>query len=104
VSSASIIIGLPLIAAAWFAGPQSWATAARRRLAPQFNARPALVFWITAGLLALVFIWGPIPAARNPLTMLLFTVLAFFGAFILRRQIAEEFPDVDTMVTEPTAT
>jgi hypothetical protein len=104
VSSASIIIGIPLIVAAWFAGPQRWATSARRRLAPEFDARPALVFWTTAALLALVFIWGPIPATRNPVTMILFTVLAFFGAFILRRQIAEEFPDVDTMVTEPTAT
>jgi len=44
------------------------------------------------GLLALVFIWGPIPATRNPLEMLLFTILAFVGAHVLRGQIAEEFP------------
>src|SRR4029077_13471614 len=93
VSSASIIIGIPLILAAWLAGPARWAVSVRRFLAPHFRARPALVYWITAALLALVFIWGPIPATRNPLTMLLFTILAFAGAYVLRRQIAEEFPD-----------
>lgn len=95
VSSASIIIGIPLIFAGWFAGPARWAVSARRFLAPHFRARPALVYWIAAALLALVFIWGPIPATRNPLTMLLFTILAFAGAYVLGRQIAEEFPDAE---------
>jgi Short C-terminal domain len=93
VASSSIIIGIPLILAAWFAGPARWAVPARRFFAPHFRARPALVYWITAALLALIFIWGPIPATRNLLTMLLFTVLAFAGAYVLARQIAEEFPD-----------
>ncbi len=93
VASASIIIGLPLILAAWFAGPARWAAAARRFLAPHLHARPALAYWFTAALLVLVFIWGPIPATRNPLTMLLFTILAFAGAYVLGKQIADEFPD-----------
>jgi hypothetical protein len=62
-------------------------------LAPHFRERPGLAYWITAGLLALVFIWGPIPATRNPLEMLLFTILAFAGTYVLCNQIAEEFPD-----------
>jgi hypothetical protein len=93
VASASIIIGVPVILAGWFAGPASWAVAARRFLAPHFRERPAMAYWITAALLALVFIWGPIPATRNPLEMLLFTILAFVGAHVLRDQIAREFPD-----------
>ncbi len=95
VSSASIIIGIPLILAALFAGPARWAVAARSFLAPHFRARPALVYWITAALLVLVFIWGPIPATRNLVTMLVFTILAFAGAYVLQRQIAEEFPDAE---------
>jgi hypothetical protein len=55
--------------------------------------RPALAYWITGGLLALLFIWGPIPSTRNPLTMLFYTILALVGAHVLQRQIAEEFPD-----------
>jgi hypothetical protein len=92
VASAVIIVGIPVIAAAWFAGPARWAVSARRWLAPHFFDRPGLVYWITAALLALVFIWGPIPATRNPWEMLIFTILAFFGAHVLREQIAEEFP------------
>jgi hypothetical protein len=93
VASASIIIGIPVILSAWLAGPARWAIAARRFLAPHFRERPGLAYWIAAGLLALVFLWGPIPATRNPLEMLLFTILAFVGAHLLRGQIAEEFPD-----------
>jgi hypothetical protein len=97
VAGASIIIGLPVIAAAWLAGPARWAIAARRFLAPHLRERPALAYWITAGLLGLLFIWGPIPSTRYPLTMLLYTILALVGAHVLRGQIAEEFPDAPTV-------
>jgi Short C-terminal domain len=93
VASAAIIIGIPVIFSAWLAGPARWAVAGRRFWAPHLRERPGLAYWITAGVLALVFIWGPIPATRNPFAMLLFTILAFVGAHVLRGQIAEEFPD-----------
>src|SRR6185437_14293571 len=54
VATASIIIGIPVILAAWLAGPARWAMSARRFLAPHCRARPALIHWITAALLALV--------------------------------------------------
>jgi hypothetical protein len=95
VASAAIIVGVPVILSAWFAGPARWAVAGRRFLAPRFRERPAVAYWITAALLALVFIWGPIPATRNPVEMLLFTILAFVGTHVLRGQIAEEFPDAE---------
>jgi hypothetical protein len=95
VASAVIIVGVPVILAAMLAGPARWAVAVRRFLAPHFRERPALAYWITAALLALVFIWGPIPATRNPLEMLLFTILAFVGTHILRGQIAQEFPGAE---------
>jgi hypothetical protein len=95
VASSSIIIGLPVMFAAWIAGPARWAVAARRAVAPSLRARPALAYWVTAALLALVFIWGPIPATRNPWEMLLFTILAFVGAHVLREEIAEQFPDAE---------
>jgi hypothetical protein len=93
VASAAIIIGIPVIFSAWVAGPARWAVAGRRFWAPHLRERPGLAYWITAALLALVFIWGPIPATRNPWAMLLFTILAFVGAHVLRGQIAGEFPD-----------
>jgi hypothetical protein len=94
VSSAAIIIGIPLILAALLAGPARWAVSARRFLAPHFREHQGLPYWITAGLLALFFLWGPIPATRNPLEMLIFTILAFVGAHVLSGQIADEFPDL----------
>jgi hypothetical protein len=94
VADAAIIIGIPVILAAWFAGPSRWAVAGRRFSAPHLRERPNLAYWVTAGLLALVFIWGPIPSTRNPITMLLYAILAFVGAYVLRNQIAAEFPDV----------
>jgi hypothetical protein len=93
VASAVIIVGVPLILAGWLAGPARWAIAIRRFLAPHFRERPALAYWITVALLVLVFIWGPIPATRNPFEMLLFTILALLGAYVLREQIEREFPD-----------
>ncbi len=95
VASAVIIVGVPVIVAAWVAGPARWAVAIRRFLAPHLRERPALAYWATAALLALVFIWGPIPATRNPFEMLIFTILAFVGAHVLRGQIAEQFPDAE---------
>jgi hypothetical protein len=97
VAGAAIIIGVPVVLSAWFAGPARWAVAGRRFLAPHFRERPGLAYWMTAGLLALVFIWGPIPATRNPWSMLLFTALAFVGTHILRDQIAGEFPDAEAV-------
>jgi hypothetical protein len=92
VASSSIIIGAATMLCAWFAGPARWAVAGRRFWAPHLRERPALAYWSTAALLALIFIWGPIPATRNPFEMLLFTILAFVGAHVLREQIAAEFP------------
>jgi len=96
VASAVIIVGIPVILSAWFAGPARWAVAGRRLLAPQLRERPALAYWVTAALLGLVFIWGPIPATRNPFEMLLFTILAFVGAHALRSQIETEFSAAPT--------
>jgi hypothetical protein len=97
VASAVIIVGVPIILSAWLAGPARWAVAIRSFLAPYLRQRPGLAYWVTAGLLALVFIWGPIPATRNPFEMLLFTILAFVGAHVLRDQIEEEFPDAEVV-------
>jgi hypothetical protein len=97
VADSAIIIGIPVILSAWFAGPARWAVAARRFLAPHFRERPDLAYWITAGLLAVLFIWAPIPATRNPWWMLLFTALSFLGTHVLRGQIAAEFPDAEAV-------
>jgi hypothetical protein len=45
-------------------------------------------------LLLLVVAWAPIPATRMVIPVVLMCVLAVSGLAVLRRQVAEEFPDV----------
>src|SRR5262249_3796933 len=62
IATSAMIIGGPVIFAGWLAGPARWAVAGRRFAAPHLRERPGLEYWITAALLALVFLWGPVEA------------------------------------------
>jgi hypothetical protein len=92
IAGAFVFIGIPLIAAAWFAGPARLATRGRRALAPFLRERPEWTYGIVAAIMALVFIWDPIPATGKAAGILSFLALAFFGTYLLRKQTAEEFP------------
>ncbi len=93
MAGAAAFIGIPFILAALLAGPSGPATDARRWMAPTLRDRPEILYGVTGLLVVLLFAWGPIPATRQPFGMLLFTALAFAGAWALQRQTAEEFPD-----------
>jgi Short C-terminal domain len=93
VATAVIFIGVILVIAAWFAGPGRFPRAAREAIAPFLRERPVPTYAITLGLLALLFIWDPIPATGTPAGIITFTVLALFGTEVLRRQTFVEFPD-----------
>jgi hypothetical protein len=92
VAGAFIVVGVPLIAAAWFAGPARAAVRARRAIAPFLREHPGWAYAITAGIMALIFLWDPIPATGKPAGIIVFLALALFGTFLLERQTAEEFP------------
>lgn len=92
IAGAFIVIGVPLIAAAWFAGPSRYATRARQFIAPFLREHPEWVYAIVAVIMLLIFIWNPIPSTGKLAGILIYSLLAFFGAYILRRQTAEEFP------------
>ena len=92
VAGAFIVIGIPLIVAAWFAGPSQYATRARQFIAPFLRDRPEWTYAIVAAILLLVFIWNPIPSTGKLAGIVVYSLLAFFGAYLLRRQTAEEFP------------
>jgi hypothetical protein len=95
VAGAVILVGAVLVAAAWFAGPARPARAGREAIAPFLRERPAETYAITLGIMVLVFIWDPIPATGKPAGIIVFTLLALIGMFVLRRQTAEEFPDAE---------
>jgi hypothetical protein len=93
VGQATIIIGIPAIIAAWLAGPTRPAVAFRRTAAPWLRDRPVATYSVVAVLVALVIAWGPIPATRMVLPVLIMIALVIVGVEALRRQTAEEFPD-----------
>ena len=61
------------------------------RAVPARTSGPTFAF--TLGLLALLFLWDPIPATGTPAGIITFTVLALFGTEVLVRQTAAEFPE-----------
>jgi len=92
IAGAFIVIGIPLIAAAWLAGPAKYAVRARREIAPFLHQHPGWAYAITVGVMAIVFLWNPIPATGKPAGIIVFLGLALLGMFLLIRQTEEEFP------------
>jgi hypothetical protein len=92
IAGAVIVVGVPLIVAAWLAGPARLAVAARRAIAPFMRERPEWTYGIVAAVMLLIFIWQPIPATGKLGWIVVFLVLAFLGTYVLRRQTAAEFP------------
>jgi Short C-terminal domain len=93
VAGAVTFMGVLLIIAAWFAGPARVARAAREAIAPYLRDNAIGTYAITLGLLALLFIWDPIPATGTPAGIITFTVVALFGTAILRIETEREFPN-----------
>jgi hypothetical protein len=93
IAGAFIFVGIVLVAAAWFAGPARIATAGRKALAPYLREQTAWAFGVTIAVMALIFIWDPIPATGKPAGIIVFLLLALLGTELLRRQTAAEFPD-----------
>jgi hypothetical protein len=92
IAGAFIVVAVPLIAAAWFAGPARLARRGRQAIAPFLREQVQWTYGIVAGIMLLIFIWQPIPATGKPAGIIVFLVLAFLGTYVLRRQTAEEFP------------
>jgi hypothetical protein len=93
VASATLLFGLVTLVAAALAGPRRWAVAIRRPLAPWLRDRPGMAYAVLTAILLLIVLWGPIPATRKVIPVLIIFVLAFLGLYALRAQTAEEFPD-----------
>ena len=99
VAQATIIGGIPVIIAAWLAGPMRPAVAFRRAAAPWLRDRPGLVYAIAGVLVLLVVLWGPIPATPRCVPVLILIGLVALGVQALRRQTAEEFPEATAGAT-----
>jgi hypothetical protein len=99
VAGAIVVGGAVLVVAGWFAGPARWASSVRQAMAPFLRDHPVETYAITLAIMALIFIWQPIHATGTPAGIILFTVLALVGTYILRRQTMAEFPDAQAGAT-----
>jgi hypothetical protein len=95
-AQATIVVGIPLILAAWLAGPSGLAKGFRHNAAPWLRERPGVTYGVVAAMLLLIIAWGPIPATRMIIPVLLMIGLTVLGVEALRRQVAVEYPDATT--------
>ena len=90
---ALVAIGVLLVIGTWLAGPGRRATAFREFSAPVLRDYPNAVWGAFAFLVLLVLVWGPTPATRNLVGILVIVGLATLGLWAFRRATIEEFPD-----------
>jgi hypothetical protein len=95
IAIAMVIYGLVIVAAAWLAGTSRSGVAVRRRLAPTLRERPGMAYGVVGVLYLLVLAWGPTPALRSFIPIVLIGILLVIGVEALRRQAAAEFPAAD---------
>jgi hypothetical protein len=93
IAQSSIIIGLAVMVAAALAGPRRPALALRKAAAPWLRERRGVVYAVTLAVLLLIVLWGPIPATRMPIPVLIMIALVWVGIEVVGRQAAVEFPD-----------
>ena len=92
IAQATLVLGLVIALAAWFAGPARWAVSARTWIAPAVRDHGAAVWGVTAVAILIVLAWAPLPAMRTALGAAFFAFLLGGGLWALQRQIGREFP------------
>lgn len=93
IALAFVIYGLLIVVAAWLSGPSRPALSTRQALAPSLRDHPVRVYGAAGLAYLLVIAWGPTPAFRHLIPVLIIAALLVLGIELLRRQAAREFPD-----------
>lgn len=91
-AGATLLYGVAIVICAWLAGPSRPAVWLRRVLAP-YATNPWLAYGTLAVLVMGLIWWGPTPATRRPLGVLVVALLLGVGLEILRRQMRREHPE-----------
>ena len=90
VAWAAIIYGIVILIGTWLAGPMGYATRARGAIAPTLRDRPGIGWGVLAALYLLLVLWGPVPALRNWLGIILLGALVALGFEAFRRVAISE--------------
>jgi hypothetical protein len=101
VAWATIIYGLVLLIGTVLAGPWGYFRRMRAWLAPNFRDRPEFGWAVLAGLYLLLILWGPVPALRNWLGVIVLGALIALGFEAFRRVVLGEAEGGETGRLEP---
>ena len=93
-AQATVVIGIPLVLASWLAGGTRPARAFRSIAAPTMRDQVGVTYAVVGAIVVLILAWGPIPATRMLIPVLIMIGLTIFGVEALRRQTAVEYPAV----------
>jgi hypothetical protein len=93
VAQGSFLFGLFVVLGAWLVGPGRRATAVRRFSAYPLREQAGVTRVGLATAILLLIIWGPVPWTQRPVTIAIFTVIAFLWLEQIRRRTLAEFPD-----------
>ncbi len=101
VATAILIYGIVLLLGTVLAGPTRYARKARAAVAPTFRDRPEIGWGVLAGVYLLLVLWGPVPALRTWLGVLLLGALVALGFEAFRRVVISEAGPGDTQHLPP---
>ena len=101
VAWAIILYGLVILVGALLAGPSRYARRGRTAIAPTLRDRPGTGWAVLAGIYLLLVLWGPVPALRNWLGVLVLGALIALGFEAFRRVVVEEAGPGDTQRLPP---
>jgi hypothetical protein len=80
-------------------GPYGWARTFRQWVAPWTNSRQEVAYGVAFTLFLFFLVWGPLPATRQWVGVLIFAVLTGAGVWGLRSLTLQEFPDASEDAT-----
>jgi hypothetical protein len=104
VAWAVIIYGLVLVIGTILAGPWRYARRMRQALAPTFRERPEMGWSVLLVVFLLLVLWGPVPALRVWLGVLVLAALIALGFEAFRRVVLSEADAGETQRLEPPPT
>ena len=90
VAWALVIYGVVILIGTWLAGPNRYATRARGFIGPTLRDRPGLAWGALAGVFLLLVLWGPVPALRSWVGVLILAGLVALGFEAFRRVVIGE--------------
>ena len=90
VAWALVIYGVVMLLGAVLAGPSGVARRMRGAIAPTLRDRPGIAWAVLAGVYLLLVLWGPVPALRTWLGVLLLGALVALGFEAFRRLTVRE--------------